>query len=93
MYSYRNKLPLFLSALTESIVAVLPRMKCPHRIEPHQIQGLDFIHIFPVVQVSWWYLSALSVCDWDTHTSPNVGQSLPNVPVLTTEFALGPMGK
>ncbi|KAK2177585.1 hypothetical protein NP493_591g02095 [Ridgeia piscesae] len=37
-------------ALTEKIVAVLPRMKCPHRIEPHQIQGLDFIHIFPVVQ-------------------------------------------
>jgi len=26
-------------------------MKCPHRIEPHQIQGLDFIHIFPVIQV------------------------------------------
>ncbi|KAG0413212.1 hypothetical protein HPB47_009656 [Ixodes persulcatus] len=25
-------------------------MKCPHRIEPHQIQGLDFEHIFPVVQ-------------------------------------------
>ncbi|TRZ03727.1 hypothetical protein DNTS_009732 [Danionella cerebrum] len=25
-------------------------MKCPHRLEPHQIQGLDFIHIFPVVQ-------------------------------------------
>lgn len=40
------------SALTEKIVAVLPRMKCPHRIEPHQIQGLDFIHIFPVIQVS-----------------------------------------
>ncbi|XP_033127925.1 coiled-coil domain-containing protein 93-like [Anneissia japonica] len=37
-------------ALTEKIVAVLPRMKCPHRLEPHQIQGLDFIHIFPVVQ-------------------------------------------
>ncbi|XP_072029875.1 coiled-coil domain-containing protein 93-like [Amphiura filiformis] len=37
-------------ALTEKIVAVLPRMKCPHRIEPHQIQGLDFIHIYPVVQ-------------------------------------------
>ncbi|KAI0211686.1 Coiled-coil domain-containing protein 93 [Lamellibrachia satsuma] len=37
-------------ALTEKIVAVLPRMKCPHRIEPHQIQGLDFIHIFPIVQ-------------------------------------------
>lgn len=26
-------------------------MKCPHRLEPHQIQGLDFIHIFPVIQV------------------------------------------
>ncbi|XP_074658832.1 coiled-coil domain-containing protein 93-like isoform X2 [Tubulanus polymorphus] len=37
-------------ALTEKIVVVLPRMKCPHRIEPHQIQGLDFIHIFPVIQ-------------------------------------------
>ncbi|XP_078259583.1 coiled-coil domain-containing protein 93 isoform X2 [Rhinoraja longicauda] len=37
-------------ALTEKIVSVLPNMKCPHRLEPHQIQGLDFIHIFPVVQ-------------------------------------------
>uniref|UniRef100_V5IH31 Coiled-coil domain-containing protein 93 n=1 Tax=Ixodes ricinus TaxID=34613 RepID=V5IH31_IXORI len=37
-------------ALTEKIVRVLPKMKCPHRIEPHQIQGLDFEHIFPVVQ-------------------------------------------
>ena len=25
-------------------------MKCPHAIEPHQIQGGDFIHMFPVVQ-------------------------------------------
>ncbi|XP_077129542.1 coiled-coil domain-containing protein 93 isoform X1 [Ranitomeya variabilis] len=36
--------------LTEKIVSVLPKMKCPHRLEPHQIQGLDFIHIFPVIQ-------------------------------------------
>ena len=41
----------FSRALTEKIVAVLPRMKCPHRLEPHQIQGLDFINIFPVIQV------------------------------------------
>ncbi|PIK53848.1 putative coiled-coil domain-containing protein [Apostichopus japonicus] len=41
---------LTIFSLTEKIVAVLPRMKCPHRIEPHQIQGLDFIHIYPVVQ-------------------------------------------
>ncbi|EDQ91848.1 uncharacterized protein MONBRDRAFT_19712 [Monosiga brevicollis MX1] len=37
-------------ALTEKIVAALPIMKCPHRLEPHQIQGLDFIHIYPVIQ-------------------------------------------
>ncbi|XP_024919466.1 coiled-coil domain-containing protein 93 [Cynoglossus semilaevis] len=37
-------------ALTEKIVSVLPKMKCPHSLEPHQIQGLDFIHIFPVIQ-------------------------------------------
>lgn len=41
---------LFSSALTEKIVAVLPKMKCPFLIEPHQIQGLDFISIFPVIQ-------------------------------------------
>jgi len=38
------------SSLTEKIVSVLPQMKCPFAIEPHQIQGLDFINIFPVVQ-------------------------------------------
>jgi len=38
--------------MTEKIVGVLKRMKCPHRLEPHQIQGLDFIHIYPVVQVN-----------------------------------------
>nr|XP_037292053.1 coiled-coil domain-containing protein 93-like [Rhipicephalus microplus] len=37
-------------SLTEKIVRVLLRMKCPHRIEPHQIQGSDFDHIFPVIQ-------------------------------------------
>lgn len=38
------------STLTEKIVAALPKMKCPYLIEPHQIQGLDFINIFPVIQ-------------------------------------------
>uniref|UniRef100_A0A9L0IKN4 Coiled-coil domain-containing protein 93 n=1 Tax=Equus asinus TaxID=9793 RepID=A0A9L0IKN4_EQUAS len=37
-------------ALSEKIVSVLPRMQCPHQLEPHQIQGMDFIHIFPVIQ-------------------------------------------
>lgn len=38
------------SALTEKIVKVLPSVKCPFIIEPHQIQGLDFINIYPLVQ-------------------------------------------
>lgn len=38
------------SALTEKIVKILPNIKCPFIIEPHQIQGLDFINIFPLVQ-------------------------------------------
>ncbi|MFH4975627.1 hypothetical protein AB6A40_002336 [Gnathostoma spinigerum] len=37
-------------ALTERIVSVLGEMECPHAIEPHQVQGLDFLHIFPVIQ-------------------------------------------
>ncbi|KAJ1354292.1 Coiled-coil domain-containing protein 93 [Parelaphostrongylus tenuis] len=37
-------------ALTEKIVHVLGTLECPHSIEPHQIQGLDFIHIYPVIQ-------------------------------------------
>ena len=44
-------------ALTEKIISVLPEMKCPHTIKPHQIQGLDFINIFPVVQ--WLVKKAL----------------------------------
>lgn len=48
---YINAVPITSRALTEKIVAMLPKMNCPHRIEPHQIQGLDCIHIFPVVKV------------------------------------------
>ena len=44
-------------SLTEKIVSVLPKMKCPVQIEPHQIQGLDFINIFPVIQ--WLVKKAL----------------------------------
>uniref|UniRef100_A0A0K0DG46 Coiled-coil domain-containing protein 93 n=1 Tax=Angiostrongylus cantonensis TaxID=6313 RepID=A0A0K0DG46_ANGCA len=38
-------------ALTEKIVHVLGALECPHSIEPHQIQGLDLLHIYPVIQV------------------------------------------
>lgn len=37
-------------ALTEKIVSALRKMKCPARLEPHQIQGEDFKNIFPAVQ-------------------------------------------
>ncbi|KJE90137.1 coiled-coil domain-containing protein 93 [Capsaspora owczarzaki ATCC 30864] len=36
--------------LSEKIVTALTKMKCPSRIDPHQIQGLDCIHLFPVFQ-------------------------------------------
>lgn len=39
-----------LSSLVERVVEVLPQMKCPTILEPHQIQGLDFINIYPVIQ-------------------------------------------
>lgn len=50
----------FFRSLTEKIVGVLPELKCPHHIEPHQIQGLDFIHVFPVVQVSMHLFVSIS---------------------------------
>ncbi|EDW09048.1 coiled-coil domain-containing protein 93 [Drosophila mojavensis] len=37
-------------ALVEKIVAVLIDMKCPHSLEPHQVQGLEFLAIHPVIQ-------------------------------------------
>lgn len=37
-------------ALTERLVMVLVAMKCPHRIEPHQIVGLDYSSLLPVVK-------------------------------------------
>jgi hypothetical protein len=46
-----TNITITIRALTEKIVSVLPKMKCPYQVEPHQIQGLDCIHIFPVVQV------------------------------------------
>eukprot|EP00124_Ichthyophonus_hoferi_P000408 Ihof_evm1s15 gene=Ihof_evmTU1s15 len=37
-------------ALTEKIVQILPKMGCAMRLEPHQIQGLDCISIYPIMQ-------------------------------------------
>ena len=34
----------------EKVVASLQAMGCPHSLVPHQIQGLDFTKIFPVIQ-------------------------------------------
>uniref|UniRef100_A0A452EIA9 Coiled-coil domain-containing protein 93 n=1 Tax=Capra hircus TaxID=9925 RepID=A0A452EIA9_CAPHI len=74
-------------ALSEKIVSVLPRMKCPHQLEPHQIQGMDFIHIFPVVQ--WLVKRAIETKEemGDYIRSYSISQfqktySLPEVSVL-----------
>ena len=48
-------------ALTEKIVNVLQAIQCPHKIEPHQIQGSDYINIFPVVQ--WLVKKAMETRD------------------------------
>lgn len=37
-------------SLTERLVMVLVALKCPHRIEPHQIVGLDYSSLLPVVK-------------------------------------------
>lgn len=36
--------------LGESIVSALVRMKCPYPLQTYQIKGLDYDHIFPVIQ-------------------------------------------
>ena len=48
-------------ALTEKIVNVLQTIQCPYKIEPHQIQGSDYINIFPVVQ--WLVKKAMETRD------------------------------
>lgn len=42
---------ILISALTEKVVDVLQKMNCPFEIEPHQIQGMDCIHIFPGISM------------------------------------------
>ncbi|KAL7644014.1 UNVERIFIED_CONTAM: hypothetical protein RMT77_006029 [Armadillidium vulgare] len=73
-------------ALTEKIVQVLPLMKCPYCIEPHQIQGLDTRHILPVIE--WLVTQALETKDeyqeemrlialneFDRHYGPTLNQT------------------
>ena len=52
---------LLAKLLGRKLVAVLPKMKCPHGIEPNQIQGLDFINILPVVQVRYIIIVGMSI--------------------------------
>lgn len=43
-------------AICESIVTALRNMDCPHRISPHQIQGLDCAKLLPACQ---WLVKAV----------------------------------
>lgn len=48
---YKDTMPLGQKILlTEKIVMVLIAMKCPHSIEPHQIVGLDYANLYPVIR-------------------------------------------
>ena len=35
---------------SDQIVRALVAMHCPHPLQSHQIQGLDYVHLFPVIQ-------------------------------------------
>ncbi|KAK4323496.1 hypothetical protein Pmani_005811 [Petrolisthes manimaculis] len=86
-------------ALTEKIVRVVRLMSCPHRLEPHQIQGLDAIHIFPIIQ--WLVKKALetreefgdetrqlSLLEYRRHTvDPRQERLLSSLPTATKALA------
>jgi hypothetical protein len=38
------------SKMSDSIVKALIKLKCPHALQSHQIQGLDLDKCFPVIQ-------------------------------------------
>eukprot|EP00771_Trimastix_marina_P000239 gnl/Trimastix_PCT/1248.p1 GENE.gnl/Trimastix_PCT/1248~~gnl/Trimastix_PCT/1248.p1 ORF type:complete len:602 (+),score=167.59 gnl/Trimastix_PCT/1248:57-1808(+) len=42
--------------IAENIIKALRQMRCPIPVQPHQIQGLDFSHLFHVVQ---WLVKAV----------------------------------
>ena len=52
--------------LAEIICKVLARMKCPHQLQPHQIQGLDFPHVLPVLD---WLLERVVEVRADTEAA------------------------
>mmetsp|Transcript_2150 Transcript_2150/g.5402 ORF Transcript_2150/g.5402 Transcript_2150/m.5402 type:complete len:585 (+) Transcript_2150:1275-3029(+) len=43
-------------ALSERVVSALRQMNCPFSLSPHQIQGLDYSKLFPVIQ---WLVKSL----------------------------------
>lgn len=46
--------------LSDQICRALKQMKCPHQLMSHQIQGLDYNHLFPVLQ--WLVKRVIEVC-------------------------------
>jgi hypothetical protein len=52
--------------LAEIICKVLQRMKCPTQLLPHQIQGLDFPHVLPVMH---WLLEKVVEVRADTEAA------------------------
>lgn len=70
-------------------------MQCPFRIEPHQIQGLDFIHIFPVIQVilrsiNNLYVNYLQILQWLVKRSMEFRQEMSN---FVESFAINQFNK
>lgn len=44
--------------LAEIVVNCIRTMGCPHSLQPHEIQGLNYVNIFPVIQ--WLVKQVLS---------------------------------
>ncbi|CAI5442676.1 unnamed protein product [Caenorhabditis angaria] len=60
--SFRTRVPI-----SEALSRALILMECPYRIEPHQILGLDYNFVYPVVQ--WLVKKSIEV---DSNTQDNL---------------------
>ena len=64
--------------LAEQVVASMRIMECPYQIFPHQIQGLDYASIIPVLK---WLIEKLRMSR-DTRGAVNRKQGILNYNIL-----------
>ena len=67
--------------LSEKVVAAIRQMDCPLQILPHQVQGLDYGRIYPIIQ---WLVKKL-MDSRDTRGERNKKQAVLNYKLKFTE--------